>query len=132
MYKDKHLQREANRKASQRRRDKQKGMMMVPVSGITNQGMTQESVTDNVIPKLPADDTALAIMEVTGNLPGEMQDNLPANFGLVDCQCRHCCNNRKHSPHLTINHGPHKTFSELKDGEVNRVSLPGDADYNNY
>lgn len=40
MYKDKHLQKEANRLASQRRRDKKKGMTLVPEKGMTSPGMT--------------------------------------------------------------------------------------------
>ena len=45
MYKDKNKQREANRKASQRRRDK--GM----TQGMTHEGMTVEDEPSNVIPK---------------------------------------------------------------------------------
>lgn len=53
----------------------------------------------------------------------------PANFGQPDCECRHCANNRNNGSRLVINHGPYKPVSELKDNEVNRVSLPGDVDY---
>ena len=45
MYKDKHLQREANRKASQRRRDKAKGVTMVPDKGMTTITPEQPTVT---------------------------------------------------------------------------------------
>lgn len=48
MYKDKHLQQEANRKASQRRRDKAKGM----TEGMINQGMTENDPGTSVIPDL--------------------------------------------------------------------------------
>ena len=50
------------------------------------------------------------------------------NFGQPGCECRHCKNNRHNGSRLVINHGPHKPASELKSGEVNRVSLPGDVD----
>lgn len=95
-YKDKEKQKEANKQAAQRRRDKAKGM---------TEGMM---VTPEVIPIL---------------------DEVPTNFGQPDCQCRQCCNNRKHGSPLDINHGPRKPASELSHREVNRVSLPGDVDY---
>ncbi len=47
MYKDKEKQKEANRLAAKRYREKSKGM----TQGVTTEGMTQESVTDYVIPK---------------------------------------------------------------------------------
>ena len=53
----------------------------------------------------------------------------PPNFGQPDCECRHCQNNRQSGDHKLINHGPHKLIGELKDHELNRVSLPGDVDY---
>lgn len=108
-YKDKHLQREANRQASQRRRDKLKGMTPVPDSGMTG--------TSNVIPS--EDVTEPEVTNITR----------PANFGQSDCQCRHCQNNRNNGSRLTINHGPYKRSHELVQGEVNRISLPGDVDY---
>lgn len=47
MYKDKEQQREANRIASQRRREKQKGM----TQGMTEtEGMTQENITPVITP----------------------------------------------------------------------------------
>jgi hypothetical protein len=53
------------------------------------------------------------------------------NYGLADCQCNACqCNESKPpAKRLTINHGPHKSHSELMDNEVNRVSVPGEPDY---
>ncbi len=51
MYKDKHLQREANKRASQRQRDKKAGMTLVPDKGMTNQGMTAVNEQPGVIPK---------------------------------------------------------------------------------
>lgn len=49
MYKDPDKQREANKKASQRQRDKQKGMT---VEGMTNQGMTDGSIPIEVLAKV--------------------------------------------------------------------------------
>ncbi len=52
------------------------------------------------------------------------------NFGQPDCECRHCQNHRANKgSQLTLNHGPYKPADELAEHEVNRVSLPGDADY---
>jgi hypothetical protein len=54
---------------------------------------------------------------------------LPANYGQPDCQCKHCRQNRANKSKLVINHGDYKKASELADNEVNRVTLPGDVDY---
>lgn len=53
------------------------------------------------------------------------------NFGQSDCQCKHCQNNRAGGSKLTLNHGKYKTADELGEHEGNRVSLPGDPDYEN-
>lgn len=59
----------------------------------------------------------------------------PANFGLPDCECKHCQSNRANNANratenkLIINHGAYKTSEQLAKNEVNRVSLPGDVDY---
>ena len=45
MYKDKHLQQAANRRASQKRRDKAKGMTRVPDKGMTTTGYDAPGVT---------------------------------------------------------------------------------------
>lgn len=71
---------------------------------------------------------AVSVTDVTDKLSVTDTDK-PANFGQSNCQCRHCQNNRTHGSRLTINHGPYKPASELRDGEVNRVSLPSDVDY---
>jgi hypothetical protein len=104
-YKDQDRQREANRRAAKKRRQKQKGM----TQGMTNQGMTREKVIpEAVTPVIPV---------------------RPANFGLFDCQCMHCRQNRANGSKLVINHGPAKAIGKLGPNEVNRVSLPGDVDY---
>ena len=54
---------------------------------------------------------------------------LPANFGQLDCECMHCQQSRANNSKLVLNHGPVKSFEQLADNEVNRVSLPGDIDY---
>jgi hypothetical protein len=100
MYKDKEQQRMANRISKQRSRQ-----------GMTEKGMTLEGMTQgNVIP------------EEKGKI-------LPANFGLEDCDCRHCRWNRDGGSKHIINHGRYKTAKELRVNEFNRVSLPGDVDY---
>jgi len=65
-----------------------------------------------------------------GNAPVTVTPvTMPANYGQPDCECRHCQNNRRQNNRLLINHGPYKTAAELKSNEVNRQSMPGDADY---
>ena len=70
------------------------------------------------------------IVDVTGKSINLTSERLqPANFGKEDCECMHCQSNRKDGSKNIINHGTHKSASELAEHEVNRVSLPGDADY---
>ena len=56
-------------------------------------------------------------------------DKLPINYGRPDCECMHCKSARINNSKRTRNHGAYKPASELKTGEGNRQSLPGDADY---
>ena len=58
-----------------------------------------------------------------------MDKELPANFGQPDCECMHCKQNRKAVKPLLINHEQYKHADQLLAKEVNRVSLPGDVDY---
>ncbi|MBE3141172.1 MAG: hypothetical protein IMZ53_11415 [Thermoplasmata archaeon] len=61
----------------------------------------------------------------------ETAQRLPANYGLPDCTCWHCKQNRSQpeARQYIINHSPYKTASEFVGREINRVSLPGDCDY---
>jgi len=59
----------------------------------------------------------------------KLKSNKPANFGLLDCQCYHCQQNRNTGNKLVINHEHYKPANELRPNEVNRQSLPGDIDY---
>ncbi len=54
---------------------------------------------------------------------------LPRNFGLPDCECKHCQQNATTVYKFEINHGAWKPASQLGKNEFNRVSLPGDVDY---
>ena len=54
---------------------------------------------------------------------------LPANFGLENCECRHCKQNRHNKSKHVLNHGAYKPAGQLAANELNRVSLPGDVDY---
>jgi len=54
---------------------------------------------------------------------------LPANFGQPDCQCMHCQQNRRSNHKRVLNHGEYKPAALLGKNEINRVSLPGDVDY---
>ena len=62
-------------------------------------------------------------------LPCSDPKEFPANYGQADCQCKHCQASRSHDHRWVINHGPWKSLHELAANEVNRVSLPGDVDY---
>ena len=107
-YKDKQKQREANRAAAKRYR----------VKGMTQkQGMTDGSM----------DIHTLAMMDAgCGN---KLSHGLPPDLnpmGLKPEQMRHVVGAR---PGHTINTGHYKRADQLALGELNRVSLPGDADY---
>lgn len=65
------------------------------------------------------------IVEKGSSTPFSTQRVLPANFGEADCACKHCQQNRASGSKLTLNHGKDK----LASGELRRVSLPGDVDY---
>lgn len=47
----------------------------------------------------------------------------------LHCECEHCKTNRVNGRKHVINHGPWKPACKLVENELNRVSLPGDADY---
>jgi len=55
--------------------------------------------------------------------------NLPDNYGLENCACMHCQQNRRAEHKLIINHGAYKAAADLGPFEVNRQILPGDVDY---
>ena len=93
----------SNKDRQQRYRDRQRNASVTP--DVTN-------VTPNVT-----------------NVTPEVERNMPTNYGQPECECRHCANNRSQNNRLTINHGPYKTAAELKSNEVNRQTMPGDADY---
>src|SRR4030042_6371193 len=105
MYKDKDKQKKAAKERARRYRERQKGVTDV-TPRVTPKA---ESVTPEVIPVVTP--------------------NLPANFGQPDCQCKHCQNTRASGSKFILNHGPYKRASELAGNELNRVSLPGDVDY---
>jgi len=98
VYKDKGKQKEANKAAAQRRRDKTKGM------------------TPAVTPK-------------PNVIPNSHTQNVIPNYGQPGCECMHCKHNRANGSRHILNHGPHKPAHLLGQDELNRVSLPGDPDY---
>lgn len=62
--------------------------------------------------------------------PEGLKLEVPANYGTPDCACKHCQTERsKAGGRRLINHGAYKDRNQLADKEVNRVSLPGDVDY---
>ena len=81
------------------------------------------------VTKEPVTDVTTVTGAVTNT--GYTPVTLPLNYGLPDCQCRHCINNRSRpdKEQYTINHGAYKSIEKLGYNEINRVSLPGDVDY---
>jgi len=110
-YKDKDKQREADKERQRRYRDKAKGV----TKGVTSEGVT-EGVTQGVTVKDITLERAVGVYAIP-------------NYGQPDCQCKHCQQTRNNKSNLILNHGPHKTAGELGPNELNRVSLPGDPDY---
>ena len=60
---------------------------------------------------------------------GMTSKDMPANYGQQGCECKHCQQSRSNKSKLVINHGDYKPANELAANEVNRVSMPGDSDY---
>lgn len=71
----------------------------------------------------------ITVTDVTDNKRNSVTVTKPANFGLHDCQCMHCKQNRGGGNKLIINHGQFKHIGQLSGNEVNRQTLPGDVDY---
>ncbi|KKL47717.1 hypothetical protein LCGC14_2332710, partial [marine sediment metagenome] len=53
----------------------------------------------------------------------------PVNYGEPDCECKMCETNRANGNKHVINHGQYKRAKQLTSKELNRVTLPGDVDY---
>jgi hypothetical protein len=56
-------------------------------------------------------------------------NNLPLNFGLDNCQCKHCQQCRTNNLNVTLWHGKQAVVIGSGLIPLNRVSLPGDIDY---
>lgn len=55
---------------------------------------------------------------------------VPANYGQADCQCQMCRHYRAKGKDVALlNHGAYRPQAELGRDERNRISLPGDVDY---
>jgi len=130
MYRDKNKQKEANRKAQAK--FKAKGITKVlPEQGITRQGITS-TITVPPTPRALTVEDMLAVTTVSkGTMtPEGIKPEVPANYGQPDCQCQQCQRLRRCPGSLvTYNHGAYKTSAQLGQWELNRVSLPGDVDY---
>ncbi len=107
MYKNKDKQKEAAKSASKKYRDKQKGM----TQGMTEKGMTK---SDSVIPR-----------ELKSNLIVSTPTR-KATIDVPECAHQHCQNAREHGKTVFHVWKPHY---ELRGGQYNRVTLPGDEDY---
>jgi hypothetical protein len=103
----------------------------------TPQGFSAESVTDELVPGnknvferqggtryiIDAGGRKVELSNLTYK-PSQVE-----HYSQPDCECGHCKTARANKSNLVINHGVFKPAEQLKDGEINRVSLPGDADY---
>lgn len=133
MYKDPAKQKQANKEAIKRFRAN-KAKKNAPESttiderlseGITTRVLQGQGIPSGItaIPKTYEQETYRA-----NSLEPPMQ-KYPLNYGLSDCTCKHCQQNRVMSNKFTINHGAYKPAEQLATNEVNRVSMPGDIDY---
>lgn len=136
-YKDKDRQKEAQRERTRRYRDKQKG--------VTSEGVTQgvTSHTEKVkellrakgYPRLDVKFDKTVALEAGQSRQALIEHNHPsarpdiANYGEADCECMYCKSNRANGGKHIINHGPYKPFHLLGRDEFNRVTLPGDIDF---
>lgn len=75
------------------------------------------------------DETDAQVGQVSGLEPSRTSSEMPANYGLEDCDCQMCRANRLTGNKKIVNHGEYKPIAELADNEINRVTLPGDVDY---
>lgn len=152
MYKDKDKQKEANRKASQRRRDK--GM----TQGITNQGMTVTDEPPNVIPAEAIKKAAhrlrrgkdikcfedlhpgiqATIIRDSTDKDGKLDEGEKSRRTTIAVSYQHLYPERYEPKSAVLSGGyqltaseraNYKPASELKPGEYNHVSKPGDKDY---
>lgn len=112
MYKDKEKQKEAQKRWIAEKRAKLQKKDVQDGSGSTN------SIEPE--PNIPL---------VEPNLSNSECRTLPENYGLENCTCQHCQQNRRSSNKLIINHGAYKKAADLGPFEVNRQILPGDIDY---
>ena len=92
----------------------------------TNEQITNEQIT-NEQPKKRTEETNTLETNTLEEVANE--HNVPDNYGQPDCECRHCANAAKSKSGNVLNHGAYKPAGQLGYKEINRVSLPGDADY---
>ena len=109
-YKDPNKRRQASKKAMQRKRN-------VNPSTLTPDVNPNTIGTVNPVP---------LVFIVT---PEGAKSKVPENYGLENCVCKDCQLNRASGNKRIVNHGKYKDVSQLADNEINRVSLPGDIDY---
>jgi hypothetical protein len=142
MYKDITKQKQANKEANKRYRlnkAKNNAPRLTELSKVESAIPMIPSVIP-VIPVIPEQaetvipDTIIPPVEPVEPLKGITTPEgiavvFPDNYSLIDCTCKHCQQNRATGARLSINHGDYKPAEELESGEVNRVSMPGDVDY---
>lgn len=134
MYKDKARQKEAAKLALQRfraKKPKKNVSESTTIDELNSKGIAIPcEIPSNEIPKCNTPNEIPRIIYKTASCgPSITPAMLIPNYGLPDCTCQHCQQNRRASNKLIINHGQLKTIDQLGHNEVNRVSLPGDRDY---
>ena len=132
MYKDKEQQKEANKLAAQRRRDKAKGM--TGMTGMTKSGYDAQGMTDNVPAELPSEIAALLppVPEAKGkfkDLPLDVQKQIEMDCAWLEskgiepdrkARIARALHYHKLYPHSR----PNPIITKAVD-----LSKPGDADY---
>ena len=76
--------------------------------------------------------SSIPIETVDAACGDKLSHGLPANYGQPNCQCWHCHNYRAAKKDTArLNHGPWLNAEQLVEQGymANRVSLPGDIDY---
>ena len=141
MYADKNKQKQANRDwiAKKRADAKKKTLQDAPgydISVVPDINVVPKKVVPAVVPSkvvpskvIPDNHTCVIPKVIQVMTPEGLRDSVPVNWGEPDCQCLHCRTNRQSGNKYRLNHGAYKLVAQLKPNEFNRVSMPGDIDY---
>ena len=132
MYKDKSKQKEAAKIRQQRRRDAKKGKGVTKGVTLVTPGKGVTSEPQQGIPQPITPEQAFAEIPAKWHTPPDVVERL-AKTGSVTYTALGVPiswqGKNGHGERITLNLGPYKSAGELAGDEFNRVSLPGDSDY---